>query len=74
MQLILVTGACHGQVQTQEVEIPPDVIYGNFEKDSELGQLRIKYRLVYWSKKEAYYVPFAYRTGYCLKLLLEMKQ
>ncbi|QGH45117.1 hypothetical protein [Ralstonia phage Reminis] len=73
MNLIFVTGAAHGKVQSFDGEMPPDNIRVDAGiVDSELGVLFIKYRLVYWNKKEAYYVPFAYRTGYALKLLLEM--
>ncbi|GGH32470.1 hypothetical protein [Klebsiella phage KL01] len=74
MQLIFVTGLAHGKVQSHEGEQPPDFVRVDAGLvDAELGILFIKYRLVYWNKKEAYYVPFAYRTGYALKLLLEMK-
>lgn len=73
MQLILVTGACHGQVHTLECTEPPEVYRAEMATDEELGKLSVKYRLVYWNNKEAYYVPFAWRTGYALKKLLEMK-
>lgn len=73
MRLILVTGACHGQVQEWEDVTPPDVAYGHMTTDSELGELYIKYRLVHWLGTEAYYIPFAWRTGYALKVLLDMK-
>ena len=73
MQLILVTGACHGKVQTHEGTEPPEVLRVEMATDEELGKLSVKYRLVYWDNKEAYYVPFAWRTGYALKVLLEMK-
>lgn len=73
MQLILVTGACHGQVRTHEGEEPPEILRAEMAEDSEIGKLSVKYRLVHWSKQEAYYVPFAWSTGYALKVLLEMK-
>lgn len=73
MQLILVTGPAHGKVMTHEGLEPPDVLRAEMATDEKLGKLYIKYRLVYWDKKEAYYVPFAWRTGFALKKLLEMK-
>ncbi|QHJ80737.1 MAG: hypothetical protein [Bacteriophage sp.] len=73
MQLILVTGPAHGKVIAHEGTEPPDVLRAEVATDGELGKLSIKYRLVYWDKQEAYYVPFAWRTGFALKKLLEMK-
>lgn len=73
MQLVLVTGACHGQVIHLEAEEAPETYSVEMAVDNELGKLFVKYRLVYWNKQEAYYVPFAWHTGYAIKILLEMK-
>lgn len=73
MQLIFVTGLAHGKVQTHEGEQPPEVVRVETDlEDGELGKMFLKYRVVYWNKQEAYYVPFAWRTGFALKKLLEM--
>lgn len=74
MQLLFVTGLAHGKAQTHEGDKPPEVVRVETSLvDSELGKLFIKYRLVYWDKQEAYYVPFSWETGFALKKLLEMK-
>lgn len=75
MQLLFVTGLAHGKAQTYEGDKPPEVVRVETDLvDGELGVLFIKYRLVYWDKKEAYYVPFSWETGFSIKMLLEMKR
>lgn len=66
MKLIFILGLHDGLVLEGDTEIPSDTY-----KPPIVDEVTQTYRLVYWSKTEAWYIPQSMRAGYAIKLLAE---
>lgn len=78
MKLIYVLGPAHGKVEDFKPPLgaawlPPEFTRQPIGKsDPDLGELHVRYDLVQFDRKEAYYIPHQMSKGYAIKLLANM--